>query len=266
MSDLLVKKLNKPWGKWDVTEKEMLFHSIGDLRVWCYRDKNELKIAFDHLASENGSELPENITWHRWSYKSEKPLLHLKPIFPDRPVVVEPEAAFRIAEDVRVKIYVRVPVWLNIVLEGNTSTSLMEIPTVILSNTWFGTFTEGDLCYWISSGARREIEPDPSRPYLAICPLLLIDNSPEDLDVQKICLRVANLSLFIHEDHLWADETKINFKGETEVAQIEVTGTAPQEARGAKLIATPREVMKKAFAARTFSTLRDLPGLGLLSR
>lgn len=253
------------WGQWELKQNEVIFRQIGELRLWCMRDNQELKIAYTHGGEEDGAEIPQEINWHRWSFKTQSPLLELKPIFPDRPVLVKPEAAFRVAEDARVKIYVRVPIWLKIILAGKTSTSLIEIPTVILSNTWFGSFTEGDLCYFISSGARREIESDPSRPFLAICPLLLIDNSPQDLDVQKICLRVANLSLFIKDHQLWADETQVTFKGETEVSQVEVSGKAPAEAKGAKLLAEPREPIKKSFSAKTFSSLKDLPGFGLFT-
>lgn len=253
------------WGKWDVPETNSIVKTIGDLTFWIMQKEKELQIAYTNkpLLSNSKNTIPGDAVWQRWAFKTEKPVIEIMPVFPDRSVIVKPEAAFRVAEDASVRIFVRVPVWIKIVLVGKISTTLIELPTVSLSNTWFGTFAEGELCYWISSGARKKIEEDSERPYLAIAPLMLIDKSPEDLDVEKICLRVRHLSLYLKQDHLWADETKIIFKGMTEVSEIDFAGKPPAEAKDSLLISGPRVPMKKAFNARSFSTFKDLPGLGL---
>jgi hypothetical protein len=98
---------------------------------------------------------------------------------------------------------------------------------------------------------------------MAICPMLLINHSEEELLINKICLHVDNLSLYIDNKQLWSDETQIEYKGTKEISQISVSGKAPAESASAVLITPPRNPVKKSFVAKTFSTLKDLPGLGI---
>ncbi len=255
------------WGECEIPLDEIQTRSIGPLKIWFTRDEYELRIACSYTADESSdtSELPEGLEWQRWAFKQKTPKLIFRPVFPDRPVVVKPEAAFRVAEDAAVRIYVRVPIWVRVLLSGRQEVVLQDIPTVTLSNTWFGSFAAGELSYWLTSGARRTIEPDPERPYLAICPIQIVDKSPEDLDVEEICLHVGNLSLFLDQNNLWADETRVIFKGASEPSRVEVSGKAPAEAKNGQLISGPRQGHKKGFSAKTFASLKELPGLGFFS-
>ncbi len=271
MTDNKKDTLSPVWGLLNLKDETTVFSEIGNLRLWICRSKSEIKIAhsyFDPLSEteDDGNALPEPQRWQRWAFKQSGPDVEILPVFPDRPVVIQAENPFRIAEDAAVRFFVRVPLWIKIKHTGKTETTLIELPAVNLSNTWFGDFQSGQLCYWISSGARRELEADPERPYLALCPLRLIDNSPEDLIVEKICLYVANLSLYYDGSQLWSDEMQVTYRGKSEVSQIDVTGKAPPEAKNAKMITSPRIKIKSAFSAKTLATFRELPGIGLFTR
>ena len=259
--------INKNWGVFEIALDKLYSWKIGDLNVWCRKGTGEIQIAHQYSDSTvDNQELiepPEDISWSRWALKKDKIEIQLSPQLPDRPVVVKPESSFRIIIGAQAKIYIRVPLWLRINLSTKPSEKLLEIPAVVLSNTWFGTFFEGELCYWISTGARRQIEPDANRPYLAICPIQLINNAEEELLVEKICLRVANLSLFSDGVQLWSDETNVFYKGGNGISQVKASGVPPKEARSAKLISSPRNPKKKSLAMKTFASIRELPGLGV---
>ncbi len=253
------------WGEHEIPIEQIDSFTLGDLHFWCKRTKNEIQIAYlRNISMKDLPEPPENATWSRWALKKEHPSVRITPLFPDRPIVVKPESPFKVNLGVQARIYTRVPIWIKFELVNRESTKLLEIPTVVLSNTWFGSFMEGELCYWISSGARREIEPDPNRSYLAICPIQLINKSEDDLLVEKICIRVSNLSLFYDGQQLWSDETKVIYKGVEGTSQIEFSGKPPAEAPSVELIASPRYPVKKSLMAHTFASLKDLPGMGIL--
>lgn len=259
------------WTEYEPPLEKPLFWQIGSLRVWCIREGQELRLAWSRSVSETASmqnpeQAPEDLTWQRWAFRQKNPKIRLAPAFPDRPVVVKPESPLRIAEDATTRIYVRIPIWLQVILVSKPPAVLLDIPVVTMSKTWFGTFMDGELCYWLSSGARRQVKPDSDRPFLTVCPIQLIDKSPEDLNVEKICLRVGGLSLFHDGQQLWSDDTRIIYKGLSEVSQVDVGGVAPDESRSAKLMAAPREPLKKSIPAKTFASLKDLPGLGLFTR
>jgi len=193
----------KIWDQYDIPSEETLYWHCGPIRIWCKTISGELWIANKNIEIDQGADNepippPEDISWSRYALQKNYQKMRFVPLFPNRPVVVKVEFPFYLTKDAEAKIYTRVPLWVRIDIVGTKNLSLFEVPTIKLSNTWFGTFTEGELCYWLSSGARRTIEPDSSRPYLAICPIHMINTAEEDLSVEKICLRVSNLSALPH--------------------------------------------------------------------
>lgn len=269
----MAKKSNSPniqsiWGEHEISPGKIYNWAIGDLNLWCNRTSQEIQIAYQRLSANQDrtgmKDPPADISWSRFALRKEHPSIRISPLFPDRPVVVKPESPFKLNQGVQARIYFRVPIWIKVELATREPMVLAEIPTVVLSNTWFGTFAEGELCYWISSGARREIEPDPTRNYLAICPIQLVNKSEVDLSIEKLCLRVANLSLFLDEIQLWSDETRVIYKGEDATSQIDFIGKPPSEAPTAELTTSPRNPIKKGLVAQTFASLKDLPGIGVL--
>ncbi|MCG8607283.1 hypothetical protein MJD09_20155 [bacterium] len=255
-------KALEPWGEHEITVETRNW-CFGPLRLWCKRLGDELWLAFDYAKDEVAPTVPEAkipesiIEWSRWVLKDESNI-RFTPVFPDRTVVVKPEYPFWLLQGAQARIYVRVPLWLRIESVGGLPQAITEVPCVILSKTWFGTPTDGELCYWISTSARREMRPDPDRPFLAMTPLQIRNRSEDDLRVEKWALRVDRLSIFKHDQQLWSDEMRIEYLGKQEVSQIKMSGKPPPQAASAKLLSQPRNVSNRGFAAKTFSTLRDL--------
>ena len=256
------------WEEREIVPEKIINWRFGPLRIWCKNVSNEIRIThklFDETSGNQKVEIPDDIDWSRFTVKQSFEKIHLLPVFPDRPVVVQTESPFKLTKNASAKIYIRVPLWIKIELIGKATFSLMEIPSIILSNTWFGDFFEGQLCYWISTAARRILKKDKKQPFLAICPIELINRADKDLSVEKICLRVSGLSLFFDGEHLWADETKVVYRGSEKGSQITSSGKAPSESDSAELFSSPRQPAKKSFAARTFSSFKDLPGHGIIT-
>lgn len=257
-------------GIWDdltFPENDFAVWQAGSLTCWYRRQGRQIFLAHSHDADAFQSpvldESANHTTVERWSLDREVSGLSVSPVFPERAFVIKPEMTFRVMKGVQTRIFIRVPIWTR--LETGKQL-LLELPLLILSTTWSGTFMEGELCYSIRSGIRSSVTPDPERPHMAICPLHISNRSDADLMIEKINLHVANLSLFIHEGQLWSDETRIEYKGENDVSQIKVSGKPPAEAEGAQLVAKPRNPSKKRLSARTFTSLKDLPGFGLTMR
>ena len=144
---------------------------------------------------------PEDADWIRWPVPEGTTELELAPALPPRPVVAEPELSFRLLPRARARVFVRVPLWVRLdALVDGEPRKLAEVPTATLSDTWWGTPTEGELCYWLSTTARREVEREVFEPNVAVCPLLLSNRSDDELPVERIALRVIHLTLFAEED------------------------------------------------------------------
>jgi len=245
-------------------EKDICYHvNSGQLHVWLEQGVNEIRLTHKHQdAAAVTSGLPVDADWTRWAFDNGQNIITIKPVFPDRAIVITPESSFWLLKSTEATIYVRIPVWLRFILGGEKGQTLTELPTRVLSNTWFGSFSEGELCLWHLSDVSRTIDRSPEKMHLVICPLHLINQSEEDLLVDRICLRVNRLKMYSGGGNLWSDTTTIIYKGKNEKGEITMSGKAPDNDLEYTLLSAPRYRARKSFVAKSFQTLKELPGLG----
>ncbi len=261
--------LDAPWGSHDLPAGAARTLEIGPLTLWGRSRAGEIWLAqaagdWADSGREPPAEPPSDEEgWVRWPVPEGTGGLRLSPVFPPRTLVVKPELSFRLLPRSGARIYVRVPLWARVEATGADEVTLTEVPSVVLSDTWWGEFTDGELCYWLPTSARRSVGPDAFSPHQAVCPLDLSNRSEKELEVEKIALRVAHLTVFRGEQGFWSDVTRVRYRGESEGSDIDVSGDAPQEAaEGARRVTSPRTPLSKSFRGRTFSRLRTLSGLG----
>lgn len=255
------------WGSFELSEHTPTVWQAGHLTCRYKAEDRQIDLVYSHnieiFESLNLDDTNSDIIRERWTLPQEPKRIRLSPVFPDRSLVVKPEVNFRLSKNTSARVFIRVPIWVRVEIEiGTESLFLTDIPLIILTSTWSGTFMDGELCYAITSGVKASTSPDPSRPYLAICPLDIANRSDEDLIVEKINLDVGSFSLFIHQEQLWSDDAQITYMGENEISEIKVNGNPPTEATSSELITEPRNPFMKSFSARTFATLKDFAGLG----
>lgn len=239
---------------------------VGPLTIWLRGVENELWVAFTR-SGENAPasrELPADVSWSRWALHEDQRHLRVSPVFPDRPLVVKPEHAFTLTRRARARIYMRVPVWVRLeamARPGGNPTRLTEIPTVHLSDTWWGDFLDGELAYWLTTKGRRSITPDLFEPHLVMSALQMDNVSGDDLTVDKLSLRVEHLSIYAKDGWLWAEEVRVEYNGEDEGSEIHMDDQPPAEAGGAVEI-SPARHQARSFRTRTFARLKALSGWG----
>lgn len=262
-------QLAAPWGTHELSgDEDPWTHRLGPLALWARSRSDELWVASSpgdwYRERDEGPSPPplDDEEWNRWPVEERPTSLRLDPLFPSRSLVLKPEHSFRLLPGSGARIFVRVPLWAQLSLPDRTERTLAELPTVALSDTWWGEFTEGELCYWLPTTARREVKAGVVREHQAVCPLDLTNRSDEELEVERIALRVEHLSVYLGEYGFWSDVTRVRYKGGAEGSQIEITGRAPREAGESRRVALARTPITKSFHARTFSKLRALSGLG----
>lgn len=243
------------WGEMDKLAETPVKREIGPLKIWFRKIYNEIWIAHNY---QDKTEL----NWSRWVMKSSDFTIKITPVFPDKPIIVRPEYPFRITKNARAKVYTTIPVWVRISPADNNQNILTEIPVQVLSKTWFGDPVDGELCYWISTTARRQVENTDIDKYKAICPLNIQNKSDSDLQVEKICFRVDRLTMFQSNTQLWADDTQITYRGSEQHSDIVMSGKAPKELTGSVRLCEPRNTIKKSIATRTFQRLKEIPLFG----
>lgn len=258
--------LRAPWGEHDLSSEDTLTIHVGPLVLFVHSRGDEVWIAsrpgdWTHDSAEPTAPTPEDQDWVRWPVPGGAGRISLSPALPPRSVVLEPELAFRLLPATEARIFVSVPLWVRVAIAGEPEKFLVEVPTLTLSDTWWGDFAEGELCYWLPTTARRRVEDRVSSPHLVVCPLQLQNESEEELEVQEIALRVAHLTVYSSGVRFWADETSVRYRGESEGSSIEMSGQSPAEAPSAVEVASPRSPIQRGLTARTFARIKSLPGL-----
>ncbi len=253
---------NNIWKTYPIKAGETALHlSLGSLNVWIKKRDEEYWIAYKYeernsLEDASGDVKKEELEWSRWSHKSIDEDIKISPVFQDLPVVVGSEFPMKLAPGAKIQIFTRIPVWLQIRL-AKSNYMLTEIPSAKLSRTWFGSREEGELCYWLTTKARRSLAEVEDKPFVINCPIWITNRSSEDLNFEKFCFRVERLGVFLANGELWADETKIVYHGEELNSDITMTGKLPSNLKKAEQLSKPRNPVSKSFATRTFKMLFD---------
>jgi hypothetical protein len=76
---------------------------------------------------------------------SPAPVVGLRPGLPDRPLIVQPEVPFSLLPGAEARVFVRIPLrirWRS--CRSPAPILLRTLPTLELSDTWWGGFVEGE--------------------------------------------------------------------------------------------------------------------------
>ena len=250
--------LHDMWGPVETAPGSEAKHLLGSLTLRVRREPSEVWLRGEYDAVSTRRE-PD---WIRWAVARDD-RIELRPSLPDRPIVVSPEQAFFLPPGGQARVFVRIPLFVELVeAHRDGSVTVFEtFPSLVLSDTWWGTFTEGELAYWVATRARRTVSSDVFEPHLAVCPFVLVNRSDQSLPVEQFTVRVSHLTLFGHETALWTDEVQVRYEGAEEGSELHYTGRVPTEAGDVEAIQGPKEPPPRGLHARTFGRLRALSGL-----
>jgi hypothetical protein len=268
--------LSPPWGPVPLPEDTPVSRRIGPREVWFLFRQGEIRVS-DGIAAPglHGDTPPptDASVWSRWALPeaaatADTARVILRPDVPERTLIVQPELPFSLLPRAEARVFVRIPLRIRVhmVLDpargGEAGTVVLRtLPTLELSDTWWGGFLEGEICSWLPTSARRVVGPEHLEPHLAICPLRLVNQSNSDLRVEKLAFRVEHLSLYADRRGFWADESRVRYQGESEGSQIDMSGAPPPEAESPTLIHAPA-LPARGIRALTFNRLRNLASFG----
>ena len=259
------------WKSQKIVSDQCMQGQIGPLRLWLRQADDELRIAVERIEDTEsvpetkvfepikGSEL-EGLDWGRWVVGKSADTIKLVPLTPDRPLVVRPEVPMKIPTNHEALFFVSFPIWVRIVTDKPRQLNLCEVPSVVLSNIWFGDPMSGELCYSLRSRARRKINNSEPSPHRAICPVRIRNSSTKQLDVERFCVHVEHLKIYDGSEKLWTNEISITFKGESEVSQVQYAQSPPTFEPVQHVISEARIPLKKPLMKRSLSNFKLFSG------
>lgn len=196
--------------------------------------------------------------WIRVGCGQGDPVLQLRPALPDRALVVRPEAGFRIPPGERIQFFVSVPLWLQVLLCGKGDVVCADVPSVVLSNTWFGSLSSGELGYALRTRARRAADQFEILPGAALSPVRVRNNSSKVLEFERLCIRVPGFSLFRGSANFWTNELSVSYRGDGQDERVVQGLLAPSAESGAALACPARVNVKRGLLVKSLQTVASL--------
>jgi hypothetical protein len=186
----------------------------------------------------------------------EERAVDLVPRPPPRPIVARPELPLVVPVGVNATVHVGVPLWFGLEDDG---LALDEIPALRLSDTWFGTPTQGELCFATRTHLRLEIGSVPRTPFRALCVIDVRNEGPDALVLERVRLPAPSLSIYLDaEDRPWTSPVRLR-RERTDEGR-EVTEVVPKPPPGCRLVAPAREPLAAPLLGRVFNAVFAVGG------
>jgi hypothetical protein len=262
-------RISELWEPAGVKDNILYQADFSTLTVWLKRSRGDWYLASRNSESEippaplrqSRSRVPEDLSFGRWVVGGGASSVQFIPAMPDRAIVVRPETALKIPTGNDALFFTSIPVWIRVVAGDPDGVTLCELPSLVLSNTWFGDPTEGRLCYALRTRAVRTLGEIDPRAYTAVCPITVLNRAPKELNFERLRVQVEHLSVYLGSEQLWTNPLEVRFQGDEQSSQVTIGREAPALAEGLVKVCDARQpVTDKTLWAQSFSVLRSLTG------
>jgi hypothetical protein len=187
---------------------------------------------------------------HRFVCNTKEDSLSIQPVLADRAVVSRPLSPVSLLAGETITVYISTPLWLSIKVGAQ---KLLELPAVVLSDTWFGNKSVGELCYSDSTRARLDPCAVENLYFKAVTPVVIRNHSKSLLTLDRINVPVTMLPLYRSNgpdrSFITASITATLNEGESST-RVELSAAADHA--GDTLISPARRPQKKQFIYRAF--------------
>jgi len=249
------------WGDFTLEEERSALWRAGTLALRVTRQQSEWRMAWrsepDEAAPAMTATVPaEDLddTWElrRYGFSTTTAVGRLVPALSDRTIVSRPAIPVAVPPGQSIDLVVTTPLWLRAECEG---LAINELPTLRLSDTWFGASTrEGQLCYAARTHLRPARELGEVSGWRALTTVRVINRAADTLVVERLALPVPRLALYRHRDAFWTSTITLERPLESsEEAQVTVDPAPPGP--GAVRIGEPRETADEHPVSRVFNSL-----------
>ncbi len=265
--------MDKPgelWGLQRVDNDSTLKWSGGLLDLYLQREGCDWLLASDYRSSaiENSKpgvarvdEIPPHLAISRWALGDDRPWVRFCAKPPVRPVLVRTRTALKVPAGVDLTFYVFTPLDVGVCMASSEDAAdsdwvqLDPVPTMVLSDTWYGDQIKGEFCFSLKTHARREIAGMEPRPYRVITPVHLNNRSSGSMVCDRLCLRLAYTDIFHDGLSVWSSEITIEYHGADKDEEIIYGKGAPPGLTNPVLLTPASLKVEKSLRDRAMKSL-----------
>jgi hypothetical protein len=257
--------MKSPWSEFKFDIPVCRRYQIGPLKMWIQGDDRKWMVSYIHKPEEKNclelgieEEKPDDVQWTQMIISKPSNSLRFLPIMPDRPVVVRLRNPTKVKKNGECVLFVFIPVWVRICIGSDASGGIQDLPSVMLSNTWFGDTISGELCYSLKIPSELALVIPSLGPHRVICPVRIRNCSDGDLLLERLCVHVDNLNIYRGAEGNWANEVDAEYNGEDQTCSISYKEEPPGFDKIESLLMVAREPVSTSLMQRTIGNLRAI--------
>ena len=186
-------------------------------------------------------------------------ILHVLPALPVKPVVLRNYETIKISPKQTITLYLSIPVNVQFYYSQIDQHHLMtESELQKLSDTWFGETDTGEPAF--SLGQRFSLRPEnlQVRKHEALCPVKINNISNLLLELERLIIRVENLSVYLKNDQLITSKVSIDYKGSDQISNLHFSTDKTLHGEHPTLIAKPRNTVSTTILGKSFHFIKHL--------
>ncbi len=258
-----MRSLQQFWSMRRIGEARVTLVRLGPMRLWLARAEKEWGFASEQgepgaimdIAQVPEDVVPDKLEWQNTLFHEAPREFLLRPVTPDRPVVIKPEHAIQIPPGESGRFFALLPVFIQVVVVMKKKELVLgTVSSLRPSDTWFGTPYEGDLAYSLPDRASLDLEALKPLPYQIVTPFEIQNKSEEFLVFEKLCLRPQYTGLYSGVRHLWSSVVRIQHEGFFKSTHVRYATTQPDYEEGLMQVAQPLKREDKGLHRLTFGT------------
>lgn len=251
----------KIWGEHHLKESYIVKLAVGKANFQMFKYIDEFQIS----SSTNDLELDEalienikledttNVDCKRFIVGQNVEKLIILPALPDLAIIVKPDNPIVVLPNKEAQFFVTIPIWVQFRLKKNNKL-LMEEPSLIRSKTWFGDIMDGEMCYSLTTSAKRDYTTLKPKDHRIITPIKIKNTKKLNLSFEKICIRVNHLKVFTGEKRLWTNSIEVNH--DDEGSKVKYLDSPPTFEKNFKLLNNARSPLSENLFKKTFGHIR----------
>lgn len=166
--------------------------------------------------------------------------LIIQPALPEKPLVFK-GSRLNVSPKQKVTFFLKVPLYIQIYFSKVQPENLIkEIAVKRLSDTWFGETDNGEAAFALGNEYFLKMEDVNPSEFEAICPVTIFNNSPASFEVDRLIIRVENMSLFKNAGKTVTSLAEIEYKGKDVISSAEYHYSKFYNGEKQEVIAKPR--------------------------
>ncbi len=262
----MTQQLSNWWGKFELAEGEQRYLRCADLCLQLRPLPHQWWLAYgwqDEVSQfepvlEQDADTAETLENEQRFVFAELPAgLTIQPALADRPVVCRPVVSVSLLPFQEVTLFVCLPLWIKLGTDKEDEI-LLDIPTVRVSDSWFGPNTrEGVISYASQVSEQLDVKPIANNKARAAIEVRIQNQSDQMLTLDKISVPAPNLSLYADKDgQFWTPRiTLVRRDDEDAILSVDevISGSLPEETLS--LVCEAREDIGRSKITKAISAL-----------